>query len=136
MINNTYHIKTSRPTGQPYDSVMMTEEVTCGSNIIKFDLSPSLTRVELEGEVEMRLNILLQIFSIKYLNTDDDDWILIESDLDLRDGWYAFIKVIGKDYYEITGCPQLPSLVKDITAVLFFSDEGCPSLHFYYRNVI
>ncbi|KAH0715288.1 hypothetical protein KY284_008193 [Solanum tuberosum] len=75
--------ETSRLTGQPYDSVMMTGEVTCGSDIIKFDLSSSLTSVELEGEVKKRLNIPLQIFSIKYLNTDDD-WILIESDLDLR----------------------------------------------------
>ncbi|KAH0746537.1 hypothetical protein KY290_008248 [Solanum tuberosum] len=64
--------ETSRPIGESYDSVMMTEEVTCGSDIIKFDLSPSLTRVELEGEVEKRLNIPLQIFPIKYLDTDGD----------------------------------------------------------------
>ncbi|KAG5577506.1 hypothetical protein H5410_057640 [Solanum commersonii] len=78
--------------GKPCDSVM-TLKVTYRGDMIKFQLSLSSTRVELEGEVEKRLNISLERFSIKY-EDEDDDWILITTDSDLRDGMYS-LRLLG-----------------------------------------
>ncbi|KAK4708891.1 hypothetical protein R3W88_029816 [Solanum pinnatisectum] len=56
--------KESPATGKPCDSVM-TLKVTYRGDIIKFQLPLSSTRLELEEEVEKRLKISLQRFSIK-----------------------------------------------------------------------
>ncbi|KAG5577510.1 hypothetical protein H5410_057644 [Solanum commersonii] len=57
-------------------------------DIIMFQLSISSTRVELEGEVEKRLKKSVERFSIK-CQDEDDDWILITTDSDLRDGMHS-----------------------------------------------
>ncbi|KAK6776255.1 hypothetical protein RDI58_027256 [Solanum bulbocastanum] len=85
--------KESPATGKPCDSVM-TLKVTYRGDIIKFQLPLSSTRLELEGEVEKRLKISLQRFSIKYQD-EDDDWILITTDSDLRDGMHS-IRSLGR----------------------------------------
>ncbi|XP_006354239.1 protein NLP7-like [Solanum tuberosum] len=94
--------KISPAIGKPCDGVM-TVKVTYKGDIIKFQLSLSSTRVELEGEVEKRLKISLERFSIKYQD-EGDDWILISTDSDLRDRMHS-LRLLGKDYYEITGYP-------------------------------
>ncbi|KAK6776253.1 hypothetical protein RDI58_027254 [Solanum bulbocastanum] len=85
--------KESPATGKPCDSVM-TLKVTYRGDIIKFQLPLSSTRLELEGEVEKRLKISLQRFSIKYQD-EDDDWILITTDSDLRDGMHS-LRSLGR----------------------------------------
>ncbi|KAG5577514.1 hypothetical protein H5410_057648 [Solanum commersonii] len=85
--------KKSPAIGKPCDSVM-TLKVTYRGDIIKFQLSLSSTRVELEGEVEKRFKISLQSFSIKYQD-EDDDWILITTDSDLRDGMHS-LRSLGR----------------------------------------
>ncbi|KAH0777877.1 hypothetical protein KY290_009288 [Solanum tuberosum] len=85
--------KESPATGKPCDSVM-TLKVTYRGDIIKFQLPLSSTKVELEGEVEKRLKISLERFSIKY-EDEDDDWILISTDSDLRDGMHS-LRSLGR----------------------------------------
>ncbi|KAH0713709.1 hypothetical protein KY289_009668 [Solanum tuberosum] len=79
--------KISPATGKPCDKVM-TLKVAYRGDIIKFQLPFSSTRVELEGEVEKTLKISLERFSIKYQD-EDNDWILITTDSDLRDGMHS-----------------------------------------------
>ncbi|KAH0716313.1 hypothetical protein KY284_009218 [Solanum tuberosum] len=95
--------KRSTATGKPCDS-MMTLKVTYRGNIIKFQLSLQSTRVELEGEVEKRLNISLQKFSIKYQD-EDDEWILITIDSDLRDGMHS-LRLLGRTTMRLRVTPK------------------------------
>ncbi|XP_015168315.1 protein NLP7-like [Solanum tuberosum] len=85
--------KRSPATGVSRDGVM-TLKVTYGGDMIKFLLPLSSTRVELEGEVEKRLKISLPRFSIKYQD-EDDDWILITTDSDLRDRMHS-LRSLGR----------------------------------------
>ncbi|XP_006354247.1 protein NLP7-like isoform X2 [Solanum tuberosum] len=80
-------------TGKSCDSVMILN-VTYRGDIIMFQLSLSSTRVELEGEVEKRLKISLERFSIKYQD-EDNDWILITTDSDLRDVMHS-LRSLGR----------------------------------------
>ncbi|WMV55544.1 hypothetical protein MTR67_048929 [Solanum verrucosum] len=90
-------------TGKPCDSVMILK-VTFRGDIIKFKLSLSSTRVELEGEVEKRLKISLERFSIKY-EDEDDDWILITTDSDLRDGMHS-LRSLGRTTMRLLVTPE------------------------------
>ncbi|XP_015167193.1 protein NLP3-like [Solanum tuberosum] len=85
--------KRSPAIGKPCDSVI-TLKVSYRGDIIKFQLPFSSTRVELEGEVEKRLKISLEGFSIKY-EDEDDDWILITTDSDLRVGMHS-LRLLGR----------------------------------------
>nr|XP_018626967.1 uncharacterized protein LOC104098108 isoform X2 [Nicotiana tomentosiformis] len=87
---------------KPCDN-LMTLKVTYRGDIIKFQLSPSSTRVELEVEVEKRLNISLQRFSIKYQD-DDDDWILITSNSDLSYGMNS-LRLLGRTTMKLLVTP-------------------------------
>ncbi|KAL3324560.1 hypothetical protein AABB24_038611 [Solanum stoloniferum] len=98
--------KESPATGKPWDSVM-TLKVTYRGDIIKFQLSLSSTRVELEGEVEKRFKISLQSFSIKYQD-EDDDWILITTDSDLRDGIHS-LRSLGRTTMRLLVTPEADS---------------------------
>ncbi|KAK6776258.1 hypothetical protein RDI58_027259 [Solanum bulbocastanum] len=98
--------KKSPATGKPCDSVM-TLKVTYRGDIIKFQLSLSSTRVELEGEVEKRLKISLQCFSIKYQD-EDDDWILITTDSDLKDGMHS-LRSLGRTTMRLLVTPEADS---------------------------
>ncbi|XP_075081805.1 uncharacterized protein LOC107801819 [Nicotiana tabacum] len=89
-------------TEKPCDN-LMTLKVTYRGDIIKFQLSPSATRVELEVEVEKRFNISLQRCSIKYQD-DDDDWILITSNSDLRDGMNS-LRLLGRTTMKLLVTP-------------------------------
>uniref|UniRef100_M1DDC4 RWP-RK domain-containing protein n=2 Tax=Solanum tuberosum TaxID=4113 RepID=M1DDC4_SOLTU len=93
----------SPATGKPCDTVM-TLKVTYRGDMIKFQLSLSSTRVELEGEVEKRLKISLERFSIKYQD-EDDDWILITTDSDLRDGIHS-LGLLGRNTMRLVVTPQ------------------------------
>ncbi|KAG5577503.1 hypothetical protein H5410_057637 [Solanum commersonii] len=95
--------KRSTATGKPCDS-MMTLKVTYRGDIIKFQLSLPSTRVELEGEVEKRLNISLQRFSLKYQD-EDDEWILITTDSDLRDGMHS-LRLLGRTTMRLQVTPK------------------------------
>ncbi|XP_049388713.1 protein NLP5-like isoform X3 [Solanum stenotomum] len=95
--------KRSTATGKPCDS-MMTLKVTYRGDIIKFQLSLQSTRVELEGEVEKRLNMSLQKFSIKYQD-EDDEWILITTDSDLRDGMHS-LRLLGRTTMRLRVTPK------------------------------
>ncbi|KAL3324558.1 hypothetical protein AABB24_038609, partial [Solanum stoloniferum] len=95
--------KESPATGKPCDSVM-TLKVTYRGDIIKFQLSLSSKRVELEGEVEKRLNISLQRFSIKYRD-EDNEWILITTDSDLRDGMHS-LRLLGRTTMRLRITPK------------------------------
>ncbi|XP_015168300.1 protein NLP7-like [Solanum tuberosum] len=95
--------KISPATGKPCDSVM-TVKVTYRGDIIKFQLSLSSTRVELEGEVEKRLKISLERFSIKYQD-EGDDWILITTDSDLRDRMNS-LRLFGRTTMRLLVTPE------------------------------
>ncbi|XP_059314529.1 protein NLP7-like isoform X2 [Lycium ferocissimum] len=79
--------KRSRSTGKSCDDSVMSIKVTYRDDMIKFKLTPSSTKVELEGEVEKRLNISLQRFSIKYQD-EDEDLVTITGDSDLREAMH------------------------------------------------
>ncbi|XP_015168303.1 protein NLP7-like [Solanum tuberosum] len=95
--------KRSAATGKPCDSVM-TLKVTYRGDIIKFQLPFSSTRIELEGEVEKRLKISLERFSIKY-EDEDDDWILITTDSDLRVGMDS-LRLLGRTSMRLLVIPK------------------------------
>ncbi|XP_049372909.1 protein NLP6-like [Solanum verrucosum] len=95
--------KISPATGKPCDSVM-TVKVTYRGDIIKFQLSLSSTREELEGEVEKRLKISLERFSIKYQD-EGDDWILITTDSDLRDRMNS-LRLLGRTTMRLLVTPE------------------------------
>lgn len=95
--------KRSPASRVPSDS-LMTLKVTYRGDIIKFQLSLSSTRVELEGEVEKRLKIPLERFSIKY-EDEDNDWILITSDSDLRDGMHSLM-ALGRTTMRLLVTPK------------------------------
>uniref|UniRef100_M1B287 Transcription factor n=1 Tax=Solanum tuberosum TaxID=4113 RepID=M1B287_SOLTU len=95
--------KRSPATGVSCDSGM-TLKVTYRGDIIKFQLSLSSTRVELEGEVEKRLNISLQRFSIKYRD-EDNEWILITTDSNLRDGMHS-LRLLGRTTMRLRVTPK------------------------------
>ncbi|KAH0712651.1 hypothetical protein KY289_008610 [Solanum tuberosum] len=95
--------KISPATGKPCDSVM-TLKVTYRDDIIKFQLPFSSTRLELEGEVEKRLKISFERFSIKYQD-EDDDWILITADSDLRDGMHS-LRLLGRTTMRLRVTPK------------------------------
>ncbi|XP_006354235.1 protein NLP6-like isoform X1 [Solanum tuberosum] len=93
--------KRSPATGVSRDGVM-TLKVTYRADMIKFQLSLLSTRVELEGEVEKRFKI--SRFSIKYQD-EDDDWILITSDSDLRDGMNS-LRLLGRNTMRLEVNPE------------------------------
>ncbi|KAG5577509.1 hypothetical protein H5410_057643 [Solanum commersonii] len=93
--------KRSPATGVSRDGVM-TLKVTYGGDMIKFQLSLLSTKVELEGEVEKRFKI--SRFSIKY-EDEDDDWILITSDSDLRDGMNS-LRLLGRNTMRLVVTPE------------------------------
>ncbi|KAG5577504.1 hypothetical protein H5410_057638 [Solanum commersonii] len=93
--------KRSLVIGKPCDKVMTLKVIYRGDSI-KFQLSLSSTRVELEGQVEKRLNISLQRFLIKY---QDEDWILISTDSDLRDGMHS-LRLLGRNTMRLLVTPK------------------------------
>ncbi|PHU20082.1 hypothetical protein BC332_11233 [Capsicum chinense] len=72
---------------------LMTIKVTYRDDIFKFKLTPSSSKVKLEGIVEKQLNISLQKFSMKYQDKDDD-WVTITEDADLREGMHE-LRLLG-----------------------------------------
>ncbi|XP_049380660.1 protein NLP7-like [Solanum stenotomum] len=95
--------KRSPATGVSRDGVM-TLKVTYRGDMIKFQLSLLSMRVELEGEVEKRFKISLKRFSIKYQD-EDNDWILITSDSDLRDGMNS-LRLSGRNTMRLVVTPE------------------------------
>ncbi|KAK6776257.1 hypothetical protein RDI58_027258 [Solanum bulbocastanum] len=95
--------KRSPAIGKPCDKVM-TLKVTYRGDIIKFQLPFSSTRAELEGELEKRLKISLERFSIKYQD-EDDDWILITTDSDLRVGMHS-LRLLGRTSMRLLVIPE------------------------------
>ncbi|KAM3305679.1 protein NLP6 [Capsicum chacoense] len=83
---------------------LMTVKVTYRYDIFKFKLTPSSSKVKLEGIVEKQLNISLQKFSVKYQDKDDD-WVTITEDADLREGMHE-LRLLGRTIMKLLVTPK------------------------------
>ncbi|KAG5582521.1 hypothetical protein H5410_053148 [Solanum commersonii] len=86
------------------NELLMAFKITYRGDIVKFQLPFSSTKKELEEEVKKRFKISLQWFSIKYQD-EDDDWISITIDSDLRYGMHSH-RLLGRTSMRLLVTPE------------------------------
>ncbi|XP_058214194.1 calmodulin-binding protein 60 B-like isoform X2 [Rhododendron vialii] len=82
------------PLAPSQDTSSVTVKATYEDDIIKFQLPLTSGITELKKEVEMRLELELDSFNLKYKD-EDGDWILLPCDKDLRNYLQLFSSLVN-----------------------------------------